>query len=250
MAKPDKPLLSLGARGTIADTLTFQKRGKGSATIARRKPIPENPRSQAQLAQRQKYRDAVDAWHALTPEEKQAWRGVCPGLTAYQCFIRSELRKVVTPPEEYTEEQTQHNFSWGLYSTAETRAGQKLTISNRQVTKLGFWLLKVNSPTGDVTLTMRKVSDDSLIYSKVWGDAADLTTDPVYEEVEFDTPETINEEVRILAEFSGGDANNQVKVRMQATDVKADEQFCVYETPDWTDYAAYDSAYRYTYYLP
>ncbi len=96
MAKPDKPLLSLGARGTVADTLTFQKRGRG--TIARKKPIPKDPKSLAQLAQRQRYKDAVSAWHALSTVLKEAWRGVCPGLTAYQCFMKSELNYVPLPP--------------------------------------------------------------------------------------------------------------------------------------------------------
>lgn len=154
------------------------------------------------------------------------------------------------PPEEYTAKQTEHNFGWGISSATYTRAGQKLTITNRRVIKLGFWLCKVNNPTGDVTLTIRKVSDGSLICSEVWGDAKDLTTDPVYEEVTFDTPVLINQEVRILAEFSGGDANNQVKVRLQLAEVKPDEQFCDYEAPDWTDRPAYDCAYRYKYYLP
>ncbi|MBA7643836.1 hypothetical protein ES703_51570 [subsurface metagenome] len=95
MAKPDKPLLSLGARGTIADTLTFQKRGREH--FVRQKPIPTDPKSQAQLAQRQVYRDAVDTWHALTTPQKEAWRGVCPGLTAYQCFMKTQL-KYVAPP--------------------------------------------------------------------------------------------------------------------------------------------------------
>ena len=95
MAKPKSPLLSLGARGTIANGLTFQKRGR--TPFVREKPIPKDPKSEAQLAWRQTYRDAVAAWHALSAEEKEAWRGVCPGLTAYQCFIRSELKKVVPP---------------------------------------------------------------------------------------------------------------------------------------------------------
>ncbi|MBA7587895.1 hypothetical protein ES708_29942 [subsurface metagenome] len=90
MTKPRNPLLSLGARGTIADSLTFQKRGRG--TIARGKPTPTDPKTLLQLAQRQRYREAVAAWNALTPEGKEAWRGVCPGLTAYQCFMRSELK--------------------------------------------------------------------------------------------------------------------------------------------------------------
>jgi len=95
MAKPKNPLLSFGAKGTIADTLTFQKRGQ--ATIARQKPIPTDPKSQAQLTQRQRYKDAVAVWNALSPAEKEAWRGVCPGLTAYQCFMKTEL-KYIPPP--------------------------------------------------------------------------------------------------------------------------------------------------------
>ncbi len=96
MAKPKRPLLSFGARGTIASSLTFQQRGRGH--FARQKPIPTDPKSPAQLAQRQLYRDAVDAWHALTPEQKEAWRGVCPGLTAYQCFMSSQLKYEPPPP--------------------------------------------------------------------------------------------------------------------------------------------------------
>ena len=95
MAKPKSPLLSFGAKGTIADTLTFQKRGK--LYYARQKPTPIDPKSQPQLAQRQRYKDAVAVWNALSPAEKEAWRGVCPGLTAYQCFMRSEL-KYPPPP--------------------------------------------------------------------------------------------------------------------------------------------------------
>lgn len=146
-----------------------------------------------------------------------------------------------------TEEQTETQFDWALCSATTTRGGQRLTISNRQVTKLGLWLKKVNSPTGDVTLTIRKVSDDGVLLTKVWGDAADLPTERTYKEVEFDTPQTINEEVRILAEFSGGDANNQVCVAIKLSDVKADECFTYYESPDWDEGGGYDCAYIYTY---
>jgi len=147
------------------------------------------------------------------------------------------------------EEQTEVQFDWALYSGGNTRGGQKLTISNRQVTKLGFWLMKTNAPTGDVTLTIRKVSDNAIILSKVWGDAAELPTERTYEEVEFDTPATINEEVRILTEFTGGSTENQVKVAIKLSDVKADEQFTYYESPSWTE-TDYDCAYRYTYEEP
>ncbi|MBA7524587.1 hypothetical protein ES705_16736 [subsurface metagenome] len=90
MAKTKTPYFGLGARGSVGQSITAQKRGL--VTILRSKPFPTDPRSLPQLAQRQKYRDAVAVWNAFTPEEKQAWHGVCPGLTGYQCFLRSELK--------------------------------------------------------------------------------------------------------------------------------------------------------------
>ncbi len=135
MAKPKTPLLSFGARGTIADSLTFQKRGL--ATIARKKPIPENPRSVAQLAQRQVYHDAISAWHALTAEEKEAWRGVCPGLSPYHCFMRSQLKYVPPLPPELTLYQhyntgdtsyfSAHDTSW-VAQTFTPEISHKLTL--------------------------------------------------------------------------------------------------------------------------
>ena len=171
MAKPKQPLLSFGARGTIAKSLTFQKRGR--ATITRTKPTPTDPKSEAQLAQRQRYKDAVAVWNALSPEEKDAWRGVCPHLTAYQCFMRSELQYVEPEPEpeEETEEQIQYDHNVTIILATPGRAGQELTIPNRQVTKLGFWLSKLGDPTGDITFTIRKESDDGLLLSKVLGNA-------------------------------------------------------------------------------
>ncbi|MBA7633839.1 hypothetical protein ES703_41410 [subsurface metagenome] len=250
MAKPKNPLLSLGARGTIADSLTFQKRGLG--TIAREKPIPKDPKSPAQLAQRQRYKEAVAAWHSLTPQEKEAWRGVCPGLTAYQCFMRAELPYVPPPPppEEYTEEQTQHDTPLSLYTDARRRVGQILTIPNRKVTKLGFWLYRLGSPTGDVTFEIRRQSDDSLISSQFWGDAATLPEEITYEEVEFPDPQIINERVRICIHYYGGNTENYVATRFQGANVKDAEQLTHMPNLTWFNVSFWDCAYRYKYYLP
>lgn len=250
MSKLKSPFLSFGARGTIGDSMTFQKRGRGH--FARQKPIPADPKSPAQLAQRQRYKDAVAAWHALSPEEKEAWRGVCPGLTAYQCFMNSELKYVepAPPPEEYTEEQTNYDKAASIYGLGWYRRGQKLTIPNRQVTKLGFWLDRRNSPTGDVILAIRKVSDDSLICSKRLCNASEISTEVTYYEVTFDTPVTINEEVRIYTEFSGGNAYNYLSIHYQNSDVKPDECYTAQSSGPWIDDETQDTAYRYKYYLP
>jgi len=250
VAKLKTPMLGLGASGTLADALTFQRRP--GTSYVRKKPIPTDTRSPAQLAQRQKYRDAVTAWHALTAEEKAAWRGQCPGLTAYQCFISSELKYVPAPPppEEYTEDQTANTH--GMYVCAPyPRSGQRLTIANRKVTKLAFLLLKSGSPpAGDVTFTIRRVSDGSVILSKVWGSAPDLPTVKTWEEVEFDTPTLVNQEVRICVEYSLGTTINCVLARFAASDVKSNEYRCYYFMDAWEERTDQDLTYRYKYHLP
>lgn len=145
------------------------------------------------------------------------------------------------------EEQTQYNKTVSLYSTIPNRAGQELTIPYREVTKLGFWLSKLGSPTGDITFTIRKESDDGVLLTKVWENATALTTTPTYKEVTFNTPQTINELVRILVEWGGGDAENRVYMSEQDTDVKADEFMVFFYNSSWNDSLSTDAAYRYTY---
>ena len=136
-----------------------------------------------------------------------------------------------------------------LQSAGNIKAGQRLTISNREVTKLGFYIEKYGFPTGDVTFTIRKVSDDALINSKVWGDAGDLPTVVTYEEVELVDPSVINEEVRISVEFSGGTSTNRVSCSGELSDVKEDEYLTKYYT-SWEDLTDKDLAYKYTYEEP
>ncbi len=133
-----------------------------------------------------------------------------------------------------------------LRSGGASRAGQRLTISNRTVTKLSFPLKKNNSPTGNVTFTIRQI-DDSVLATKVLGDASALSATLNWEEVTFDTPVYINEEVRILAEYSGGGATNNVACYAAITDVKADEYWTNYATSSWQPQATYDAAYIYTF---
>lgn len=145
-----------------------------------------------------------------------------------------------------TEEQTAYSAADALYNGDVIRLGQRLTISNRTVTKLAFFLCKVTSPTGDVTFTIRKVSDDSIIQSEVWGDASNLPTDVNWEEAEFTSPTNINEEVRILCEYAGGDSLNYVRVYDHIQDEKANEYETLYIS-SYTDQATWDGTYKYTY---
>lgn len=152
-----------------------------------------------------------------------------------------------------TEEQTSYNADIIISGRLpRVQAGQRVTITNRIVSKLAFVLHKLGSPVGNVTFQILKVSDNSIIVQKVWGNAADLQTDgnEQLEEVEFTTPTFINEEVRLIVYYPEDDIENyRIELHYQNTDVKADELLTYRPTLDsgWTDAGDYDAAYRYTY---
>lgn len=149
-----------------------------------------------------------------------------------------------------TEEQLVNNFDGNMYGPAQNiKVGQKLDILARTVSKLSFLLRKSGAPTGDVTFTIRKWSDKSLIASKLWGDASALTLVATWYEVTLDTPVAVNETAIIMVEFSGGTSTNYVRIREQSSDVKAGENDSRYSGGAWENNTGTDCAYIYTYEL-
>jgi len=71
MTKAKTPFFSLGAHGTLGDTLTLQKRG--TTQYARKKPVPTDPKSLPQIYQRWLYQDYIAWWHDQTAAVKQTW---------------------------------------------------------------------------------------------------------------------------------------------------------------------------------
>ncbi len=155
-------------------------------------------------------------------------------------------------PELKVEEQTEHDVFGGVYNGGVIRSGQLLNILGRTVIKLSLPVSKIGNPTGDVVLGIRAhlpIGEDILLASKVWGDILALAAYPAvtWIEVEFDTPVTIDERVKIYVEFTGGDASNLLCAHTQGSDVKADEWKDLYTT-EWIGYEDNDAAYRYKYY--
>lgn len=147
-----------------------------------------------------------------------------------------------------TEEQTTSDINYILASDTYIRVGFRVTISSRYISSLSFLLSQRNNPTGNVTFTIRKTSDDSLLGSKVWGDASGL---PILDErdwkqVTFDSPVYVNEEVRLLCEYSGGDSPINIFCGAENSDIKANEVFTTYIS-GYTDDDASDGAYSYEY---
>ncbi|MBA7691196.1 hypothetical protein ES703_99737 [subsurface metagenome] len=147
------------------------------------------------------------------------------------------------------EEQTSYDTGAGVKGLY-ARRGQRLTIApDRWVTKLGFWLQKVGSPTGNVYFRIRRVSDEAILLEKLWGDAASVPAIVTYEEVTFDTPQEINAEAHITVDFANGSSEDHILAFYQNSDVKAAEYMAgYYDSPGvlWFYHPPYDYAYRYT----
>lgn len=132
-------------------------------------------------------------------------------------------------------------------------AGQRLTISDRRVTKIAFKLKKVGTPHGTITFSIYDVDEDDplvngdIIVRKAWGDASNLGEDYAWKEVTLDTPIQVDQEVRLVCEYQDGDSSNYVDLAYNASSVKGGEYLSSIYTGDWTDEATYDAVYRYSY---
>lgn len=77
MAKTTAPLLSFGATGTIADTMTFA-RWKG-IPYARQRVVPANPRTAQQTQTRTAFSTASASWRLLPSLITEVWNAFATG---------------------------------------------------------------------------------------------------------------------------------------------------------------------------
>ena len=173
-----------------------------------------------------------------------------------------QVNVVLAPVPEFIEEQSLYNFYVPVvYASGLSgfpRGGQRLTVPNRTITKLGLWLSRQQYAAGAITFTIRRVADDIILNSKVWGDASQLPLygeQPILAEVIFDNPTPINGDVYILAEYTGPDIpyDQAVSLAIMNQDVKPGEFLVCYGwwpdrgVYDYANMDSYDMAYRYTY---
>ena len=100
-------------------------------------------------------------------------------------------------------------------------------------TKIFAKLSKTGSPTGDITINIRKVSDDSIIASKTFIDVSTLGSTAVEYSVTFSSSDITTEmspstEYYASLEYSGGDVSNYVNVH--CTDVSSNGTAYYYTT--------------------
>ncbi|MBA7585505.1 hypothetical protein ES708_27489 [subsurface metagenome] len=224
--------------------------------------------SQKQLEHRQLYREALTWRKGLSLPNRRYLDGYCISnwivddhkialpwsRFALKLYLQHISFAMVDKPimvylpayEEHTEEQTERDTSRSIGNKGLTHCGQRLTIANRKVNKLGFWLSKVGTPPGVYFYRILKASNKSEIYSQQAGVCNDLTTSPVYTEITLNTPQELNDEVIIAVEDNEENTSNYINVDWKYADVKPSE----YMTDGyhiWTDRPDWDCAYRYKY---
>jgi hypothetical protein len=80
--------------GTLGKKVTAVER-KGE-NFLREYVIPHDPKTPAQMMQRNKFTEANDAWKALSPEEKQVYNERAKGtkMYGYQLFVSEFIRQI------------------------------------------------------------------------------------------------------------------------------------------------------------
>jgi len=94
MPNTRNPLFSLAARGTVADTLTYQRHG--NLTKVRSKPIPPHPLTLPVQYQRWLYEDYCYLWRQQSDATKATYRaaGSRHHLTAFQYWMKDMLTRL------------------------------------------------------------------------------------------------------------------------------------------------------------
>ena len=134
------------------------------------------------------------------------------------------------------------------------RFGQRFdVITGRRIYGVTFPTFRVGSvPGAMLTMTARQVGSDTLLASKLWGDVDDVPTSLTELEVVFDEPFTVNDEFRLLMEWSGpiGDGSNFLRTRAVTPSVEAQENACRYDGAAYNDSLSHDATYCYSWRAP
>jgi len=134
--------------------------------------------------------------------------------------------------------QTTQDSYDALCSAYCQRAGHKITLTGRPLEYVRFYLMKTASPTGTLSVTVRRVSDNGIIETSAT--TLDVSTlGGAYEWKEFALTCAPNEAVRICAEYDGGDGSNYVNIGRSTTDL-CDGMRCTYYDSAWDDEPADD----------
>lgn len=98
MARVKGPLFSVSASGIFKELMEFRT-GSGKSTVHGRRENMKQ-RTAAQIAQSERFGQAVAGWQALTLEQKAAWKtsAINTGMNGYQLYLSEyQIQNIHTP---------------------------------------------------------------------------------------------------------------------------------------------------------
>lgn len=89
------PFSDPNAHGSVADSVSFRRRG--NKVIFQKKPHPVQPNSAQQLAQREAFKNATQDWYSYDAQSKLYFvdRGEQLGISARNLFIKAKLLNIM-----------------------------------------------------------------------------------------------------------------------------------------------------------
>ena len=92
MSKSRVPLMSLEARGSLADSVSFRR--SRHVNVAEKKPEPANPKTPGQVSWRTMFEKCSLLWHTLSAAEKAVWETLARSrhMTGYALWQSQCLR--------------------------------------------------------------------------------------------------------------------------------------------------------------
>lgn len=101
MAKVRGPLFSLSASGAFNGIVEYRTTGGQTIAAGIKAYVP--PRTPAQAAQTNRFKDAVGGWRAATEQQKAAWSAAAPtGTSGYRYYLSEYILQNVQPPNQPT----------------------------------------------------------------------------------------------------------------------------------------------------
>jgi len=108
------------------------------------------------------------------------------------------------------------------------RKGQRELVVNKTINRVDFLLCRYGSPVGTLYARIRRTFDDSVMQTSATTlDVSTVTACDSYTWYAFLFNQFVNEEVRFLVEYSGGNNTNYIRVGYVNIDVIAGN-FCTY----------------------
>ena len=160
MPKVTGPLFSLDAKGTLAGAITYQGTPKGPRVG--RVPRHKDALSDAQLAHRELFLEARDAWLALSPEEKAQWTatGQLSQMTGWNAFLKDYILNPPPPEPQVYEYYNTGDDASGYIHGATWYAQSFTPQATHTLTKIRLKLYKLAGCAQDVNVQIYLAGGD------------------------------------------------------------------------------------------